>query len=307
MPLALAALGGNAIASRSGSGAGWDLSLATAVRALAQIVAAGWSLVVTHGNGPQVGELLLATVPGHPPAPLDVLDAETQGSLGYLIQQALGNELLTHGIRKEVAALVTQVQVEADDPAFDEPTKPVGVFYGREAAERLRRGRGWKLVEDAGRGYRRVVPSPRPVAVIEWKAVSSLLATGAVVIAAGGGGVPVVRDASGALHGVEAVVDKDRTSGLLACRLGAERLLILTGVPHVMLGFGGPHPRPLASLSATEARRHLASGTFAPGSMAPKVEAAAGFAEQTGCEALITAPDVLPLALQRRAGTWVHG
>lgn len=305
MPLALVALGGNAIVSLAPGTVrgGLDVDLAPSAAALAALVARGFDLVVTHGNGPQVGDLLLATVPGQAPAPLDVLDAETQGSLGYLLQQALGNALRERRLLRPVATLVTQVVVDAADPAFQSPTKPVGPFLSKEQADRLRREKGWALVEDAGRGYRRVVPSPEPIEIVEGPAVKALVAAGVIVVAAGGGGIPVVRERDGRLRGAEAVIDKDRASALLARLLGVDLLLILTGVPHVLLDFRGPAERPAPRLSAAEARARLAAGEFPPGSMGPKVEAAAGFVEATGRKAVITSPERALAAVDGTAGT----
>ena len=303
MPIAVAALGGNAIVSPDGV----SVDLRRAPLALARLVALGWDLVVTHGNGPQVGQRLLETqAAGNEHAPLDVLVAETEGSLGYLLQQALGNTLREAGHPRTVAALVTQVVVAADDPAFRAPAKPVGPFYDAARGEALRREKGWAMREDAGRGMRRVVPSPEPLEIVERRAIAALVAEGVVVIAAGGGGIPVVRDAQGRLRGVEAVVDKDRSSFLLARLLGADLLLILTGVAEVLLDFGLPSARPVRRLAVQDARERLARGEFAAGSMGPKVAAASDFAAATGRPAIITSAERVLDALVGTSGTVIQ-
>ena len=306
MPLAVAAVGGNAIADLAGDAARGTLD--GAAGAVALLVALGWDLVVTHGNGPQVGELLLAAeaASGSKRRRLDVLDAETQGSLGYLLEQSLDRALRHGGTARPLAAVVTQVVVDKADPAFAAPTKPVGPFYDRERAETLRGEKGWILVEDSGRGYRRVVPSPEPLEIVEWPAIQALVAAHVVVVAAGGGGIPVVRDPDGTLRGVEAVIDKDRASALLARLLGADLLLILTGVAEAALDFGQPGQRALRRLSVAEAGAHLAAGQFAAGSMGPKIEAAADFALATGRPAIITSPPRVLDAMAGTGGTTVH-
>ncbi len=297
MPLAVAAVGGNAIASLA--------DLAPVPGKLAALVSSGWHLVVTHGNGPQVGERLLAAQarPQVTPPSLDVLDAETQGSMGYLLQQGLENALLRAHIPRPVAAVLTRVEVDPADPAFAEPTKPVGPFYDAAQAERLRREKGWVVKEDAGRGYRRVVPSPRPRAIVDGGVVRSLLASGWLVVAAGGGGIPVVRQRDGTFEGIDAVIDKDRTSSLLARGLDADLLLILTGVSEIALDFGKPTARPVASLTVGEAQRHLEDGQFPAGSMGPKVEAAIEFVSATGRRAIITSAEAALRAVAGQAGT----
>ncbi len=304
MPIAVAALGGNAIVSERGAA---TVDLGRAPVALARLVGLGYDLVVTHGNGPQVGQRLIevqAAGDGH--AALDVLDAETVGALGYRLQQALGNALRDAGAERAVATVVTQVVVDPADPAFLAPSKPVGPFYERARADALAAERGFVMAEDAGRGFRRVVASPEPLEVVEAEAIRALVEAGVVVIAAGGGGIPVVRDWDGRLRGVEAVVDKDRASSLLARRLRADVLVIFTDVPEVRLDFRGPRERPARRLSVAEARSHLRAGQFAAGSMGPKVEAAAAFAEATGRQAVITSALRVLDALAGTAGTTVH-
>ncbi|HET7293016.1 MAG TPA: carbamate kinase [Vicinamibacteria bacterium] len=305
MPIAVAALGGNAIVSEEDAAA---VDLRRAPLALARLVGLGYDLVVTHGNGPQVGQRLVeAHAAGDGHAALDILDAETVGALGYRLQQSLGNALRDLGTPRAVAAVVTQVVVDPEDPAFLKPSKPVGPFYDRARADALAAERGYAMAEDArGRGFRRVVASPQPLEVVEAEAIRALVGAGVVAIAAGGGGIPVFRDAAGRLRGVEAVVDKDRASSLLARRLDADVLVIFTDVPEVRLDFRKPGERPVRRLSVGEARSHLGDGQFPAGSMGPKVEAAADFAEATGRPAVITFAERVLDALAGTAGTTVH-
>jgi carbamate kinase len=266
----------------------------------------GWDIVLTHGNGPQVGFNLLRSelaAAVAPPLPLDVLGAQTQGSIGYLIQQILGNELRSRDIRKRVVTVVTQTLVDRGDPAFHRPTKPVGPFYEPDEAERLRAARQWEMIEDAGRGWRRVVPSPMPLEIVERLVIKGLVFQSIVVIAAGGGGIPVVRRSDGALEGVEAVIDKDLATSLLAQAIGADLLLISTAVERVALNYGTPEQQDLARMTVDEAKRYLSGGHFLPGSMGPKVLASLRFVEATGAEALITSPEAIERALAGRTGT----
>jgi carbamate kinase len=268
----------------------------------------GWDIVLTHGNGPQVGFNLLRSESAAavaPPLPLDVLGAQTQGSIGYLMQQILGNELRRRDIRKRVVTVVTQTLVDAKDPAFHRPTKPVGPFYELDHAERLQKVRRWRMVEDAGRGWRRVVPSPMPLEIVERLVIKGLVFQSIVVIAAGGGGIPVVRRSDGGLEGVEAVIDKDLATSLLAQSIGADLLLISTAVEQVALNYSKPDQRDLARLTVDDAKRYLSQGQFPPGSMGPKVLAALRFVEATGAEALITSPQGIERALDGRTGTRV--
>ena len=307
-PIVVVALGGNALIRQGERGdVGEQLRhIRESVAFLPLLLNQGWSVLITHGNGPIVGQLLLQNEAAGdlvPAMPLDVCDADSEGSVGYLIQQTLANELNRHGVSRQVVSLVTQIVVDAEDPGFSRPSKPVGPFYPAAEAEKLRRERGWSLVEDAGRGYRRVVPSPRPVDVVEREAIRILLDHGVVVVAAGGGGIPVTRDENGAMHGVEAVIDKDRASALLAKTLGARRLIILTAVEYVYTGFGQPGEKPLPLMSTETARNLLAAGEFPPGSMGPKIEAAIEFLEEGGEEVLITLPERLGEALEGKTGT----
>ena len=266
-------------------------------------------LVLVHGNGPQVGMILLRVEASHdrlPREPLDVLVAETQGSVGFLLSRALRNAFRRADREDvEVSAVLTQVRVDAEDPGFGDPSKPIGPFYPGDVAAHLEGERDWSMVEVPGEGWRRVVPSPRPLEIVELASIREAARPGRVVIAGGGGGVPVVRDADGMLHGVEAVLDKDRTAALLALSLGARTFVVLTGVPHVARGFGTPRAERIARLGVDEARRMVASGELPRGSMGPKVEAAARFAHESGSNALITDIANLDRALRGTEGTRV--
>ncbi|HZA80416.1 MAG TPA: carbamate kinase [Actinomycetes bacterium] len=302
------ALGGNAISppgSASPIPAQYQRTMETAQH-LARL--AERPLVVTHGNGPQVGNVLLRSDLAAgllPRLPLDTCVADTQGGMGFMLQQCLDNAFHQVGVRRPTVTVVTRTVVDAGDPAFRSPSKPIGNFYEEAEARRRMAVDGWAMREDAGRGWRRVVPSPEPREILEQPAIEALLGTGAVVVAAGGGGVPVVRGADGALTGVEAVVDKDLASALLAAGLGAEVLLVLTGVEHVALDFGRPGRRDLHELTAAELAGHAAAGQFAPGSMLPKVQAALRFLERGGRRAVITTPELSEKALAGEIGTQV--
>jgi carbamate kinase len=307
-PIAVVALGGNALIRQGERGEVAEQlgHIRESVLHLPLLLAKGYALVITHGNGPVVGQLLLqneaasATVPS---MPLDVCDADSEGSIGYLTQQTLANVLRGRNGERLAVSLITQVVVDPEDPAFDLPTKPVGPFYAEAEAAELRRTRGWTVVADAGRGFRRVVPSPRPLRVVEEGAIRILLEHGVVVIAVGGGGVPVRQTETGELLGVEAVIDKDHASALLARRLGAPLLVILTAVEYVYRHFGRPDQEPLPRLDVSQARQLLQEGEFAPGSMGPKIEAAIDFLEGGGKEVLITLPERLADALEGKTGT----
>ena len=266
---------------------------------------AGQKVLVVHGNGPQIGALALAqeaVAPDVSPQPLDVLGAMTQGQLGYVLMNAVGEALRAEGRDDGVSALVTRVVVDRDDPGFANPTKPIGPFFPEGRARRLAAARGWNVAEDSGRGWRRVVPSPMPNEVIEWSQVAELLAHNGIVIACGGGGIPVTRGDDG-LASVEAVIDKDATAALVADLIGASTLLLLTGVDHVLLDFGTERERPVAQMDSAEAGRHLAEGQFPPGSMGPKVQAAIDFVRTPGRTAIITSLEQGPAALAGQAGT----
>lgn len=280
--------------------------MAQACEHLARIVQDGFKIVLTHGNGPVVGNILFRmarTANELPPMPMDVCVAHSQGGMGYMLQQTLANVLHEHGVDTEVGSIVTQVEVDANDPGFANPTKPVGRFFSQQDAEQLTREQDWRFVEDSGRGYRRVVPSPQPLRIVELGAMEALLAANVIPITVGGGGIPVTRDEHGCYHGVSAVIDKDLTSAMLAAQLGAQSLVMLTGVDRVAVDFGKPTQRAIDRMTAAEARRHHADGQFPPGSMGPKIEAALRYLDAGGGEVIITSIECLHDALQGTAGT----
>lgn len=305
------ALGGNAILQHREAGTAEE-QLANLRRAAGEIAAVareGYAVAVTHGNGPQVGDILLKNEIAKdvlPPMPLDVCGAESQGMIGYMLQQALGEALIEAGLDAPVAAVLTRTLVDGGDPAFGNPAKPIGPNYTAMQARGLEREKGWRMVQVPGQGYRRVVPSPRPLALVEGTAIARLFAAGVIVIAAGGGGVPVIEGQGGAFRGVEAVVDKDYTAALLARLVGAGDLLILTDVERVALNYGRPDQQDLAEMTVAEAKRHLAEGQFPAGSMGPKVEAAVGFLDAGGERATIASLDSAVDALRGRAGTRIR-
>ncbi len=311
--LAVVAVGGNSLITDKANPDvphQWDAVRETC-RHLADMIEDGWTLVVGHGNGPQVGYILrrneLASPEVHA-TPLDLIVADTQGSIGYMLQQALRNELSSRGIRKSVVSIVTQVLVDKDDPGFQNPTKPIGSFMEEEAAREFEK-EGWQVMEDAGRGWRRVVASPIPLQIIEQDAVQVLTDADNVVISVGGGGIPVVHNTEGELRelgGVYAVIDKDRASSILAQEIGADLLLISTAVEKVALHFGKENQEWLDRMTVSEARQYLAEGIhFAPGSMAPKIEAVVSFLETGGKKALITDPQNIARALRGETGTHI--
>ena len=275
---------------------------------IAELIAKGLSMVITHGNGPQVGFLYrrgeLAR-PELPLIPLDICGADTQGAIGYMIQKALLNEFRERGIVKKVTVVVTQTVVDRDDPSFGRPTKPIGSFMSEEEALANKKEFGWQVVEDAGRGFRRVVPSPIPREIIELDVIKLLVESGYIVVAAGGGGIPVIRNEQGDLEGVEAVIDKDLGSSLLARNLGADTFIISTAIDSVYLDFGKENQRPIRRGTLPEIRRYLAEGHFKPGSMKPKIEAIIQFLENGGEKAIITTPENVLRAVKGEAGTTI--
>jgi carbamate kinase len=306
--LIVVAFGGNAVYPPTIKGLAEEqlAIMDAACELLVPVFRAGYRAVLTHGNGPVVGNILFRmalTSRELVPMPMDVCVAHSQGGIGYMLQQSLANVLARHGLRVSVSSIVTEVEVDPDDPAFTHPTKPVGRFFSEADAQRIAAETGWDFVEDSGRGWRRVVASPMPLAILDAPAINALLAAGVIPIAAGGGGIPVVRAPGGGYRGVPAVVDKDLTSGLLAADVGAGALVMLTGVERVALDFGKPTQRAVDRLTAAEARKHLADGQFPPGSMGPKITAALRFLERGGPRAVITSLDKLDLALAGRAGT----
>jgi carbamate kinase len=308
--LAVVAVGGNALikdASRRQVRDQYDAA-AEAMHHIAEMIAAGWRVVITHGNGPQVGFILrrseLARHELHE-VPLDSCGADTQGAIGYMFQKALHNEFRRRGLALQAVTVVTQVLVDRADPAFQKPSKPIGSFMDAAAAREKMQTDGWTMVEDAGRGWRRVVASPRPQRIIERDAIQALLQQGFVVIGVGGGGIPVVEDEHGELAGVEAVIDKDYASALLAANLPADIFVISTAVEKVALSYNKPDQRWLDRLTLAEAKQYLAEGHFHQGSMGPKIEAIIAYLEGGGRQALITNPENLSRALRGETGTWI--
>ncbi len=309
MKTILLAVGGNSLIRAGEKGTAAE-QLANARRTAAEIVALirqGYHLVITHGNGPQVGAALLRSeraatqVPGQP---LDVCGACSQGEIGYLLEQALLNELRKSGLDTPVIAVLTQSVVSEDDPAMQHPSKPIGPFYSRQEAEERKQALGWQIVEDASRGYRRIVPSPDPVAIVELDVIRDLVGHGVLVVACGGGGIPVVKR-QGALFGVEAVIDKDRASALLAAELEADLFVISTDTDYVYLDYKKPGQRALTSVTARELEAHLKAGQFPPGNMGPKIESVLRFLRAGGQEAIITSYEYLTTAVAGTAGTHV--
>lgn len=308
-PLTLIAVGGNSLirAGQRGTIDEQRANAALTAHAIAHLARVGYALVVTHGNGPQVGAQLLRSelaAAQVSPEPLDVCGADTQGAIGYVLEQALEQALAEVGLAVPVATVVTQVVVDEHDPAFQRPSKPVGMFYSADEAHRRARELGWTMVEDAARGWRRVVPSPEPLEIVEIDAIRSLVRSGCLVIAAGGGGIPVVRRAD-QLVGVEAVIDKDRASTLLASALHARLLVISTDVDYVYINYHQPGQRPLRRVRAETLQRYQAAGHFPPGTMGPKVEAALRFLKGGGREVIITSPERLVDAVLCGAGTHI--
>ncbi|HVC27155.1 MAG TPA: carbamate kinase [Nitrososphaerales archaeon] len=306
----LVALGGNAILRRDGKGTAEEQfeNVRSACKHLVGMIRQGHAVTITHGNGPQVGDILLKDELARgtlPQMPLDVCGAESQGMLGYMIQQCLRNELREVGLDLQVATVLTETVVDADDPAFKNPTKPIGPFYKATEAIRLREERGWVLVNDSERGYRRVVPSPVPLAVVQGKVIRELVDLGVIVIAAGGGGIPVT--SGGESKGVEAVIDKDLSAAVLAQVVEAEVLLILTDVENVYLDYDKPGQTQIREMTVRECREYLKRGQFAAGSMGPKIESAVRFLESGGDKVIITSLGMAEEAIAGRAGTSIVG
>jgi carbamate kinase len=278
---------------------------------IADMIEAGWDVAIGHGNGPQVGFILrrseiAAKAEGMHEVPLDVCGADSQGAIGYALQQTLQNELYRRGVKKPVATVVTQVLVDKNDPAFKHPSKPIGSFMDEAEAKRREKDMGWSVVEDAGRGWRRVVASPLPTEVVELEAVKCLIDAGSVIITVGGGGIPVIDVGDHEYQGVAAVIDKDFASSLLARLIQADLFLISTAVEKVALNFGKPEQKWLDKMTLAEAKQYLAEGThFAKGSMAPKIQAIIWFLENGGKQALITNPENIGRALKGETGTWI--
>ncbi|MBS3917549.1 MAG: carbamate kinase [Deltaproteobacteria bacterium] len=275
---------------------------------IAELIAEGMRLIITHGNGPQVGFIYRrGELARHelPLIPLDICGADTQGAIGYMIQMALLNEFGKMGIKKKVVAVVTKTIVDRDDPSFQNPTKPIGSFMSEEEALTHKKESGWEVMEDAGRGFRRVVPSPIPREIVELDVIRSLMTSGYIVIAAGGGGIPVIRNEQGDIKGVEAVIDKDMGSSLLARNLGADTFIISTTVDAVYLNFGKENQRPIRRTTLPEIKQYLKEGHFKPGSMRPKIEAIIEFLEGGGQKAIIASPENLLKAVRGESGTTI--
>jgi carbamate kinase len=307
----LVALGGNAILSHKDRGTPEEQKerVRETCQVLAELVREGHHIAVTHGNGPQVGDILLKNEMAKdqlPPMTFDICGAESQGMIGYMIQQSLRNELMRLGIRKMVATILTQTLVHSGDPAFQEPSKPIGPFYTAMEASNLRNERGWTVIDDAGRGFRRVVPSPEPIGIVEGRMMKRLFEEGFLLIASGGGGVPVVENEEGMLHGVEAVIDKDHSAALLGIILEVEALLILTDVEQAYLNFNRSDQEPIGEITADGIKLLMEEGHFLEGSMYPKVDSAVRFVAGGGRQAIITTPERALEALRGEAGTIIH-
>ncbi len=306
--VALIAFGGNALLPDNKHGQQDDQmrNAKKAAELMVHIVSKGYELIIVHGNGPQVGNLLLqmeAAAERIPPYTLDVGDAMTEGSMGFMLERAIVNELRRRSLDKEVASLISQVVVDREDAAFQKPTKPVGPFYTKERADSLAHEKRWTMVEDSGRGWRKVVPSPKPIDVVPKWVIRDLVHAGRIVIAAGGGGIPVIINGNGLYEGVEAVIDKDYAASLLAREVKVDLFIILTAIERVFIDFGKPTQCEAPVLTVEEARRHLADGQFPPGSMGPKIRAAVEYIEAGGREVLITKDSHLKAALLGRSGT----
>ncbi|WP_252504202.1 carbamate kinase [Sporosarcina sp. Marseille-Q4943] len=303
------AIGGNAIIKEGQKGTLEEQmhNINESCEPVLDLIEQGNTVVITHGNGPQVGNSLIKNQMAEsvvPAFPLDVLDAETQGNLGYLIQQAFRNKMVERNIQRPVATIVTQSVVSQEDPAFANPTKPIGPFYTQEELDKVLETEKIDYIEDSGRGYRRVVASPKPVTIVEKDAIQALLDKEIIVITAGGGGIPVVEE-NGMLKGTDAVIDKDFASALLAAEINADYLFILTGVEQVAINFGTPQQENLFEMTVEEALRYMDEGHFPKGSMGPKIEAAIMFLEKGGKNVVITSMDKLQDALEGKTGTRV--
>lgn len=310
-PVAVVAIGGNSLipdGNHQEVKYQWEAVEQTAVH-IADMISKGWTVAISHGNGPQVGFILrrneIAEKQVHT-TPLDLIVADTQGSIGYMLQQSLSNELHKRKLQRTTVTVVTQVVVDRKDPAFKNPTKPIGSFMTEQTALKMRNEEGWDVVEDAGRGWRRVVASPQPKEIVEQNAITSGVNHGWIVIAGGGGGIPVIRNENGELEGIAAVIDKDRLSALLAANIGADAFIISTAVEQVALNFGKPNQKNLGRITKAEAKQYLEEGHFAAGSMKPKIEAVLQFLERGGKRAIITDPANLQRAIEGKTGTIIE-
>ncbi len=308
--LAVLAIGGNSlIKDKNHIALSWQYEAVKETgKYIAELIAEGMSIVITHGNGPQVGFIYRRGELGRhelPLIPLDICGADTQGAIGYMIQKALLNHFRRMGVAKKVTTVVTQTLVNTDDPSFEHPTKPIGSFMSEEEALANRKEFGWEVVEDAGRGFRRVVPSPIPREIIELDVIRLLIERGYVVVATGGGGIPVIRNERGEIEGVEAVIDKDLASSLLARNLGADTFIISTAIDAVYLNFGKENQKPIRRATLPEIKKYLAEGHFKPGSMKPKIESIILFLEGGGRKAIITSPENLLKSVRGESGTTI--
>ncbi len=308
MKAAVVAFGGNALMDHKGKSTYVEQIMKTdkMCRKLMGLFDMGYRVVITHGNGPQVGNFLMqqeSLSSSIPPMPLDVCNAMTQGQIGYMIEQRLRNLFTEKKMSNPTVAFVTQVVVSEDDPAFENPTKFIGPFFTEEESRNLRKREGWVMKEDSGRGYRRVVPSPRPVDIVEKREISEMADKGYVVIACGGGGIPVLRDRKGKLKGIAAVIDKDFAAQKLATLIGAEILVLITPVEKVAVNFGKPEEKFLSRITLDEAERYHREGHFPPGSMGPKIEAAISFLRAGGKKAIITSAEAMDAAISGKGGT----
>ncbi|HZW82427.1 MAG TPA: carbamate kinase [Candidatus Deferrimicrobium sp.] len=312
--IAVIAIGGNSLIRDANHQSVEDQYAAVCETAkhIAGMIEQGYDVIITHGNGPQVGFILrraeiASDVAAMHQVPLVSCGADTQGAIGYQIQQAMNNEFTKRGLKKAAVSVVTQVVVDSMDPAFAKPSKPIGSFYSKEQAEAIQAQHpNWVLLEDSGRGYRRVVPSPLPQEIVEKAAISSLIREGFCVIGVGGGGIPVVKQEDDTLSGVDAVIDKDFASSLLAAEIGADVLIISTGVPKVYLNYGKPEEKALDNVNLAELKQYMQENHFAPGSMLPKIQAVVSFLERGGKKAIITNPESLEAALAGETGTHVY-
>ncbi|HMA69817.1 MAG TPA: carbamate kinase [Candidatus Mcinerneyibacterium sp.] len=305
------ALGGNAIIREGEEGNIHQQfkNTRSSLDGIIEVIKDDYNIVITHGNGPQAGNMLIRTEEGVkkevPDRPLGVIVADTEGGMGYMIEQSLQNRLKSENIDKDVVTILSQVVVDPDDPQMKNPTKPVGPFYSKEKAEKYQKEKGWNIVEDAGRGYRRVVPSPIPQTVIEKNVIKKLVDEDIVVIAAGGGGIPVYFDKNNNLEGVDAVIDKDFASAVLALEIGAKILVISTGVEKVSINFGKENQKDLEKMSVDDCKKYLDEGHFPPGSMGPKIKAAIKFLNNGGEKVYITLPEKIEEALKGKTGTLI--
>jgi carbamate kinase len=307
---AIVAIGGNALIKSGQKGTIYQqfANARETCAHLIQLIKEGYEIVLTHGNGPQVGFALRRHEKSKdliPPYPLGVCVAETVGSMGYMLQQTMQNTVKRHGLKKDTVTVITQVVVDKDDQSFKKPTKPIGQFFTKEEIDMRVESDGWTVVEDSGRGWRRVVPSPKPLRIVEKDTIAHLLEMGKIIIACGGGGLPVVELEDGTLDGVEAVIDKDYASSKLAQQLGVDELIVLTNVDRVSLSYGTEDECPLDTISMFQARQYLEEGHFPPGSMGPKVEAAIGFLESGGKRVVITSHERLMDGVRCKAGTQI--